>query len=453
MNKKVLISLALYLLIHLGAIPLMSAYGLQVCPVLITKGFWAGCHYLMMIIGLTLGFNLILNWVAKKKSPLILFSLYMLSSIAAMVFTGLFLGLEELLMGSRLVEIVLLLSVMIAVFEIYLVRWNFQSELNPLFRRGWRRTVAAGLIPILVITIFNVHYLLTMTSHDSEQSFFTLLASTVWMLLTFAIHYSTENERAQKLALQLEKLKSGAYSEISPISIGGVWGSLSVLTSETAVALQERSRLLSGMTRFVSRDVAEKVKDGTLDFSGQTLTLTVLMIDLRGFTATSQNLSSAELVRFLNIYFEEVLKIFIKHSIVVDKFIGDGILAYVDPKEGDEVTSAYNASLELMNEIPSINKKLTAAQLPEIQIGVGITRGEVILGNIGGEERWQYTIIGATVNRSARLESLTKAVKRRMVLDKSAYLMLPEELRSSLEDVGAHELAGFTEKFQIFGRN
>ncbi len=449
MNKKLWLGLVLFGLLHLGAIPLMSAYGLQVCPILKTDGFLAGCHSLAIILGFTFAIDVIFIWAIRSRSPKVLLPLYLFSCLLASVIAGLFFGLDELLLGSRVVEVLLLIVLLIGSFQAYLARWLAPSTAVNDFKHGWRRTVAAGLLPAALVSIFNVHYLLRLTVHNPQEIFLTLLTLNAWMVCVYAIHFVTENLRARTLQTGLESLKQGQLENRITIPLGGVWGPLGQLINETSTALLERSRLLSGMSRFVSREVAEKVRDGSLDFSGKTVTLTVLMMDIRDFTVTSQTLTGQQLVQFLNVYFEEVLKIFIRHNVVVDKFIGDGILAYVEPGQGDEVERAYRASREVIQHLPAINAQLVAHNLPAINLGIGITRGEVILGNIGGEERWQYTIIGNTVNRAARLEALTKKLKCRLVLDLDAYTHLPPASLAELQDAGSHTLPGFSVEFSI----
>lgn len=449
MNRKSYVALALFGLLHVGAIPLMSAYGVQVCPILKTRGFLDGCHSLAIILGFTFVVDLLWVWAIRSRAPLALLTFYLLSCVVASIIAGVFFGLEEILLGSRVIEVLLLIVLLIGSFQSYLARWLVPAETVNDFERGWRRTVAAGLLPALMVAAFNVHYLLRLEDHNPQEIFLTLMTLNAWMAGIYVLHFVTENQRARTLQAGLQALKRGHWEQKITTSLGGVWGPLGQLLNETSTALQERSRLLTGMSRFVSREVAEKVRDGTLDFSGKTVTLTVLMMDIRDFTVTSQTLSSQQLVQFLNVYFEEVLKIFIRHNIVVDKFIGDGILAYVDPEQGDEVERAYRASREVISNLSAINTQLAALDLPTINLGIGITRGEVILGNIGGEERWQYTIIGNTVNRAARLEALTKKLKCRLVLDLDAYTHLPASSLAELTDAGTHSLAGFSMEFSI----
>jgi class 3 adenylate cyclase len=449
MNRKSYLALALFGLLHVGAIPLMSAYGLQVCPILKTEGFLAGCHSLAIILGLTFVIDLTLIWVIRSRNPKGLLGIYFISCVLSSIIGGVFFGLDGILLGSRVIEVLLLMALLIGSFQSYLARWLIPTASMSDFERGWRRTVAAGLLPALMVAVFNVHYLLRLVDHNPQVIFLTLMTLNAWMVSVYVLHFVTENQRARTLQTGLEALKRGQWEQKITAQLGGVWGPLGQLLNETSTALLERSRLLSGMSRFVSREVAEKVREGTLDFSGKTMNLTVLMMDIRDFTVTSQTLTGQQLVQFLNVYFEEVLKIFIRHNVVVDKFIGDGILAYVEPGKGDEVERAYRASREVIQHLPAINAQLVAHNLPAINLGIGITRGEVILGNIGGEERWQYTIIGNTVNRAARLEALTKKLKCRLVLDLDAYTHLPASSLAELQDAGSHSLSGFSNEFSI----
>ena len=344
--------------------------------------------------------------------------------------------------------ITLLLGIMLA----YLLRWVgvTRGTIITDFPKAWWRSVIAGVSPALAVAVFNTHYIFRLNEFDPDDTFLTLLSVTSWMVIAYIIHFRTEYRRAMIFSMGLEGLKRGDLSTRVPRFNGGIWAPLGKLLNEALKALQERGRLLHGMSRFVSRDIAERVRKGELEFSGNTVSMAVLMMDLRNFTAHSQTMSNEKLVQFLNIYFEEALQIFIRHNIVVDKFIGDGILAYVEQRDGAGVQSAYNASQDMIKELPRINGILKDNNLPPIAIGIGITQGEVVLGNIGGKERWQYTIIGKTVNRAARLESLTKKIGSSMVMDHEAFVGLNADSQKWMIPKGEHELAGIDAKATIY---
>lgn len=452
-SSRVVIASLLFILVHAFTIPLMSAYGLQVCPILHGLGFWEGCNYLTIQTSATLGFTGVLLWATPNLTPFRGTLLYILASVLAAAFGALLFNQENLILTSRVPEIMGLIALLLGIMLAYLLRWVGVTKKDIVhdFHTAWWRSVIAGLTPALAIAVFNTHYIFRLTEFDPDDTFLTLLSVTSWMVITYTIHFRTEHRRAMIFGFGLEGLKRGDLTTRVPPFSGGLWAPLGKLLNEALVALQERGRLLHGMSRFVSREVAEKVRHGELEFSGNSVTMAVLMMDLRDFTAVSQNLSNEKLVQFLNIYFEETLQIFIRHNVVVDKFIGDGVLAYVEQKDTSGVQNAFNAAQEMLRELPRINRQLKENDLPEIKVGIGITQGDVVLGNIGGKERWQYTIVGKTVNRAARLEALTKKVQSPLVVDQLAWESLNTETKKWLVEKGSHPLAGLDGEFKIYG--
>lgn len=451
-TTRVILASIVFVLIHAGAIPLMSSYGVQVCPILERMGFWDGCHYLSITIAISLIYTALILWAIPNLTPFRGAIGYVVASALGTVTGSLLFNLGPIFSTSRAIEIVSLVALLMGILLAYLLRWVgvTKSGITYDFATAWWRSVTAALAPAMAVAVFNTHYIFRLTSFEADDTFLTLLTVTSWMVMTYIIHFRTEYRRAMLFSQALKILRNGDFSFRAPPFAGGLWAPLGKLLNETIVALQERGRLLSGMSRFVSREMAEKVRDGELEFSGNSVKMAVIMMDLRNFTALSQNLSDEKLVQFLNIYFEEMLQIFIRHNVVVDKFIGDGILAYVDQKDLTGVQKALNASQEILKELPRINKNLVETGLPELTVGIGITQGDVILGNIGGKERWQYTIIGKTVNRASRLEAITKKVNSPIVMDQEAWETLSKTSKDWIVYKGKHTLPGIDGEFDIY---
>jgi len=137
---------------------------------------------------------------------------------------------------------------------------------------------------------------------------------------------------------------------------------------------------------------------------------TILFSDIRSFTSISERLSAEELVKSLNTYFNIMVGIIIEHKGTIDKFIGDAIMAiYGAPvKYDDDPLQAVNTALEMIGALGDFNKKQVRMGRPTFRIGVGLNTGEVIVGNIGSNQKLDYTCIGDAVNLASRLEGLTK---------------------------------------------
>jgi class 3 adenylate cyclase len=154
------------------------------------------------------------------------------------------------------------------------------------------------------------------------------------------------------------------------------------------------------------------------ELAAQKLTATVLFMDIRGFTSIAETLPSQQLLPWLNQYFETMTDCIMKHGGMVDKYIGDAIMAVfgaplprTDPADiRADAIAALQASLEMHERLRSLNQQLSAQQLPTIEFGIGIHTGPLIGGTVGNRHRINYSLFGDTVNIAARLETMTKAL-------------------------------------------
>jgi len=176
--------------------------------------------------------------------------------------------------------------------------------------------------------------------------------------------------------------------------------------------LELRNKLLSEtFGRYLSDEIVRQLLDTPdgLTLGGKKRTLTIMMSDLRGFTAHSECMEAHALISMLNNYLEKMTEIIQKHNGTIIEFIGDGILAiYGAPVLSEHhADDAVCAAVEMQTAMNEINKWNIEQGYPKLEMGIGIHSGEVIVGNIGSEKRTKYGVVGNHVNVCGRVESYT----------------------------------------------
>ena len=188
-------------------------------------------------------------------------------------------------------------------------------------------------------------------------------------------------------------------------------GLLAEAFDQMTVGLKERDKVRNLFNKFHGTTVAEELLKTEASLGGTRKNVTIFFSDIRGFTDMSEKSSSEEIVTMLNEYFEIMVHIINRNGGVVDKFIGDAIMAVwgVPNENVNDASNAVNASLEMRIALEDLNeKRISRGQVP-IKIGMGLHSGEVISGQIGSNERMEFTIIGDTVNVASRIEGSTKS--------------------------------------------
>ncbi len=186
--------------------------------------------------------------------------------------------------------------------------------------------------------------------------------------------------------------------------------------------ISSEKRVKSTMARYMTKEVAEKLLAGGEDALGGTQQLgSVLFSDIRSFTTISEALGARETVAMLNEYFTYMIDVIFRHKGILDKYIGDAIMAiFGSPFPGpDDADNAVASANDMIRALRILNLGRMGQGHQEIKIGVGINTGELVSGNIGSPKRMDYTVIGDTVNLAARLEGATKTYGVQVLLSEN----------------------------------
>lgn len=254
-----------------------------------------------------------------------------------------------------------------------------------------------------------------------------------------------------------ELLASGAYDlfvaliKTLLLLVTGVLGwvatqSMRGLLLRLTQSAVERERLRGVLGMHVSEQVMEHLLSGRIQDGGEHRTITVCFTDIRDFTPLSESRPPEEVLRLLNLYFGRMCDIVAAHGGVVNKFLGDGMLIVfgAPAHQPDDAQRALAAAREMLAEVVRMRER---GEFPDLRIGIGMHRGEAVVGNVGGVQRQEYTAIGDTVNTASRVQDLTKALGRSLLVTRECREALGAE---DLEPLGSHTVKGRVQPLELF---
>jgi class 3 adenylate cyclase len=234
----------------------------------------------------------------------------------------------------------------------------------------------------------------------------------------------------------------GEFSRKAPVFGSNEMGTLADAVNQVGSELSEKERIRAIFGKYMNPMVAAKIlkcSEGHLE--GETKKVALLFMDIEGFTAMSEKTTPAQTVEWLNRHFDCVVRIIHGHNGIIDKFIGDAVLAYFD---GESCTHPAESALDAADELIKNKENL-------LPFGIGLHAGVVVAGNIGSHERLEYTIIGDAVNTVTRIEGLTRTLKAQLLVsDELVQELNGERSESQLRLIDRVTVKGRIEPIQLW---
>ncbi len=326
----------------------------------------------------------------------------------------------------------------------------FKGESGESYFGSYWRIAANGLG---IITLLPTREIDDIVKQLFIQNFY--LTAIVLLLSLLAVYFfsKTLTRPIRRLNSASLKIQNGDYNpDIVPTTKDEI-GALTENFINMSKGLAERERIKTTFGKFVNKSVAEKALKGELQLGGIREHATVFFSDIRSFTAISEALSPEQVVEFLNQYLSRMVSCINETGGVVDKYIGDAIMALwgVPVSSGTVESDAFNAiigALAMRHALIDFNKDRGTPDKPVIKIGCGINTGYSIAGQIGSQERMEYTVIGDAVNLASRIEALCKPFGCDIIISQNTYKLLQDKIIA--EPLAPIKVKGKSDTLQIY---
>ncbi len=272
---------------------------------------------------------------------------------------------------------------------------------------------------------------------------------------TYSVPYSRKGNTLGYLFIGYQK---SVYNEskwdVNPIGPFIRIFNTACIVVELVKTKEQRSHLQKAFSSYVPSELVEsyELNPSLLRIGGEYETLSIMFTDLQGFTTLSQKMNPSDLIKILNEYFSEMSGVIERFGGTVSKLVGDGILAFFrsSDTDGNHVERCCEAALIMKKYELILNSKLIENGMLEEPLftRIGISTGEVILGNVGSEKRLDYTIMGPEVNLASRIEQANKKLGTSVLISYETYLKVKDSF--VCEAVAYAKLKGFKEPVQLY---
>ena len=287
-----------------------------------------------------------------------------------------------------------------------------------------------------------------------------IFVSILLMLISFIITHGLSRlilNPLKNLTEASKRIQNGDYKSRVGIVTSDELGALADSFNDMADSLAEKEFMRDTFGKIVDPEVRDYLMSGSgkeslgAALGGETREVTVLFCDIRSFTAMSEKMEASEVVQLLNKYFTALGKCIAAHHGIINKYIGDAIMAIFGApvKSENSARDAFLAALDMRKALVEVNEDFKKEGFPEVHFGIGIHTGPVFAGTIGAENRMEYTVIGDTVNTASRLESLCKTYTKDLILSEASAEKLGKE-DSKLSFIAEAEIRGKSQPMKLY---
>ena len=279
----------------------------------------------------------------------------------------------------------------------------------------------------------------------------TLIISTFLSLIGAALLSRRASFALNVLKETTSKISKGDFTARADVQTEDEFHDLAHAINTMSAGLVEKERMKTGFARYVSQHVMEKIMaQGAPSLGGERRKITVFFCDIVDFTKISETLPPEEVLGILNEYFQVMLNLIFKHNGMLDKLIGDSIMAEFGYPTDEELQekNAVLAALEMQHAITLLRSKWAREGKPALHIGIGIHTGLAVVGTLGSEHRGDFTAVGDTVNIASRLERETRKFKEKIIVSEATLSALHNEFPH--KKLGSLKLTGKEQPIEAY---
>jgi adenylate cyclase len=274
-----------------------------------------------------------------------------------------------------------------------------------------------------------------------------VLSGALFIVILFSLTLTSPLEELHEATIEVAR---GNFATKAHIRANDEVGDLAHAFNLMVGGLKERDKAKQILNKFHGSSVTADLLQNDLVLGGSRKDVTVFFSDIRGFTKFSEGHTPEEVVEMLNEYFQIMVSIIVSHHGIVDKFVGDAIMAVwgAPQSTGKDAQFAVQACIEIRKALAELNEKRTKRGHTAIMIGMGLHSGPAISGKIGSTERMEYTVIGDTVNMASRIEASTKAFGADLLISQTIAAQVDSSFL--VETAGSAEVKGKSEPILLF---